>query len=100
MAECVLSLWRVCPAGFTEKYEKGYEIDIPTEVSDKVYVAGAAIKDGKLLTSGGRVLGVTGTADDLRGAIAAAYANTEKISFGNAFYRHDIGQRALKALKD
>ncbi len=85
-------------AGYPEKYEKGYEIDIPTEVSDKVYVAGAAIKDGKLLTSGGRVLGVTGTADDLRGAIAAAYANTEKISFGNAFYRHDIGQRALKAL--
>ena len=86
-------------AGYPEKYEKGYEIDIPTEVSDKVYVAGAAIKDGKLLTSGGRVLGVTGTADDLRGAIAAAYANTEKISFGNAFYRHDIGQRALKAEK-
>ena len=85
-------------AGYPEKYEKGYEIDIPTEVADKVYVAGATIKDGKLLTSGGRVLGVTGTANDLRGAIAAAYANTEKISFENAFYRHDIGQRALKAL--
>ncbi len=86
-------------AGYPEKYEKGYEIDIPAEVADKVYVAGAAIKDGKLVTSGGRVLGVTGTADNLADAIKAAYANTEKISFGNAFYRHDIGQRALKAEK-
>ena len=75
------------------------EIDIPVEVADKVYVAGATIKDGKLLTSGGRVLGVTGTAENLPDAIKAAYENTEKISFGNAFYRHDIGQRALKAEK-
>ena len=86
-------------AGYPEKYEKGYEIDIPSDVADKVYVAGAAIKDGKLVTSGGRVLGVTGTADNLEDAIKAAYANTAKITFGNAFYRHDIGQRALKAKK-
>ena len=83
--------------GYPEKYEKGYEIHIPAEVLDNVYVAGANIKDGNLLTSGGRVLGVTAVADTLEGAIESAYANTEKISFGNAFYRRDIGQRALKA---
>ncbi len=86
-------------AGYPEKYEKGYEITIPSEVEDSVYVAGAALKDGKLLTSGGRVLGVTATADALPEAIERAYANTEKISFGNAYYRHDIGQRALKAVR-
>ncbi len=84
--------------GYPESYEKGYEITIPAEVADSVYVAGAAIKDGKLVTSGGRVLGVTATADMLPRAIEKAYENTEKISFGNAYYRHDIGQRALKAL--
>ena len=86
--------------GYPEKYEKGYEISIPADVSDKVYVAGATIKDGKLVTSGGRVLGVTATAECLECAIKGAYANTEKISFGNAYYRHDIGQRALMALTE
>ena len=83
--------------GYPEKYEKGYEISIPADVAKNVYVAGAAIKDGKLVTSGGRVLGVTATSDTLRDAINGAYANVEKISFGNAYYRHDIGQRALAA---
>ena len=83
--------------GYPEKYEKGYEISIPADVEKNVYVAGAAIKDGKLVTSGGRVLGVTATADTLEDAIKGAYSNVEKISFGNAYYRHDIGQRALAA---
>ena len=59
--------------------------------------AGAKAQDGKLLTNGGRVLGVTEIANDLETAIKNAYSSVEKISFGNAFYRHDIGQRALKA---
>ena len=83
--------------GYPEAYEKGYEINIPAEVADSVYVAGAAIKDGKLVTSGGRVLGVTATADCLECAIKGAYEKTERISFGHAYYRHDIGQRALAA---
>ena len=83
--------------GYPESYEKGYEITIPSEVFDSVYVAGAVLKDGKLLTSGGRVLGVTAIDDKLESAIDGAYARVDKISFGNAFYRHDIGQRALKA---
>ncbi|MBR7081906.1 MAG: phosphoribosylamine--glycine ligase, partial [Oscillospiraceae bacterium] len=50
-----------------------------------------------LVTSGGRVLGVTDTAPTLYGAIEKAYADIEKISFEGAFFRRDIGQRALNA---
>ena len=83
--------------GYPVKYEKGYEISIDPTVADRVYIAGAKAQDGKLLTNGGRVLGVTEIADSLEDAIKNAYASVEKISFGNAFYRHDIGARALKA---
>ena len=83
--------------GYPVKYEKGYEISIDPEIADKVYIAGANAQNGKLLTNGGRVLGVTEIADNLETAIKNAYSSVEKISFGNAFYRHDIGQRALKA---
>lgn len=86
--------------GYPSAYEKGFEINIPSEVSDSVYVAGAAIKDGKTVTSGGRVLGVTATADTLSEAIKKAYEKTEKISFEGAFYRRDIGAKALSALKE
>ncbi len=85
-------------AGYPEKYEKGYEITYDEGVSAQVYVAGAKLEDGKLLTSGGRVLGVTAVADTLPAAIRAAYADVEKVHFGNAYYRRDIGARALKAL--
>ena len=81
--------------GYPEKYAKGYEITIPENIKDKVYIAGAALKDGKLLTSGGRVLGAVATADDLKSAIDSAYALVDKIHFENAYYRHDIGARAL-----
>ena len=86
--------------GYPAHYEKGFEITIPDEVSGGVYVAGAAIKDGKVVTSGGRVLGVTATAATLPAAIKAAYDRVEVIHFDNAYYRHDIGARALKALQD
>ena len=86
--------------GYPTAYEKGYEITIPSEVADHVYVAGAEIKDGKLVNSGGRVLGVTAVEDDLRTAIKSAYALTEKIHFANAYYRKDIGKRALAALTE
>ncbi|MBQ7343752.1 MAG: phosphoribosylamine--glycine ligase [Clostridia bacterium] len=83
--------------GYPEKYDKGFEITIPDEIKDNVYVAGAALKDGKLVTSGGRVLGVTKTEECLEDAIKGAYSLVEKIHFENAFYRHDIGARALLA---
>ena len=81
--------------GYPEGYAKGYEITIPEDVKDKVYVAGAALKDGHLVTSGGRVLGVVMTAESLKDAIDGAYGLVDKIHFDNAYYRHDIGAKAL-----
>ena len=83
--------------GYPQKYDSGYEIKIPAEVADSVFVAGAKLDSGVLKTAGGRVLGVTATADTLKGAIDAAYGKVAKVSFDNAYYRSDIGQRALKA---
>ncbi len=83
--------------GYPSSYEKGYEITIPDELIDSTYVAGAALKDGKLLTSGGRVLGVTSVADTLKNAISLSYGKVEKIMFDNRYYRNDIGKKALKA---
>ena len=83
--------------GYPTAYEKGYPISIPEEIASHVYVAGAAQKDGQLVTSGGRVLGVTAIADSLKDAIREAYAMAETIRFDNCYYRHDIGARALEA---
>ena len=83
--------------GYPASYEKGYEISIPTAVLPNVYVAGASIKDEKLVTNGGRVLGVTKTASTLESAISGAYELVKAIKFDNAFYRNDIGKRALMA---
>ena len=85
--------------GYPVAYEKGFEITIPADVLKSVYVAGASLKDGRLVTNGGRVLGVTAVAPTLDSAISAAYVSVEKISFENAFYRRDIGKRALSAKK-
>ena len=83
--------------GYPVSYEKGYEITIPAEVLPHVYVAGAALKDGKLVTSGGRVLGVTAVADTLPEAVKKAYKLADRISFGSKYCRRDIGLRALSA---
>ena len=83
--------------GYPAAYEKGYEIRIPAETEPYVYVAGAALKDGKTVTSGGRVLGVTAVADSLRDAVGKAYALADTIDFGNKYCRRDIGARALAA---
>ena len=85
--------------GYPEKYAKGYEITIPEDIKDNVYVAGAALKNGKLVTSGGRVLGVTVTSHTLKKAVATSYSLVEKIHFDNAYYRRDIGAKALKAIE-
>lgn len=86
--------------GYPVSYRKGFEIKMDESVKDSVYIAGAEIKDGRLVTSGGRVLGVTAAAQTLKEAIFAAYKKAEKISFENAFYRRDIGLRALDAGKE
>ncbi len=107
LAECPVKFKDGCAAcvimaskGYPTAYEKGYEITIPDNIKDNVYVAGATLKDEKLLTSGGRVLGVTNTADTLKNAIDGAYSLVNKIHFDNAYYRGDIGARALKAVED
>ncbi len=83
--------------GYPTAYEKGFEMAIPESVENSVYVAGAAIQDGKLVTNGGRVLGVTAIASTLSDAVADAYKMVQTIHFDNAYYRHDIGAKALKA---
>ena len=84
-------------SGYPQAYEKGYEINIPDSIWDKVYVAGAELKNDKLLTNGGRVLGATATADSLSAAVEGAYSLVKQINFGNAYYRNDIGKKALMA---
>lgn len=91
-AACVI----MASKGYPVKYEKGYEINIPSDLRESVYVAGAEKRDGKMITNGGRVLGVTATADTLKEAVAAAYEKVGRISFKNAYYRKDIGAKALK----
>ena len=85
--------------GYPVKYDKGYEISMPDEIWPYVYIAGAAAEDGKLLTSGGRVLGVTAVRPTLREAVDASYDMLDQIDFANKYYRVDIGQRALRAKK-
>ena len=86
--------------GYPASYEKGFALNIPDELANNVYVAGALKKDGVLVTNGGRVLGATAVADTLPQAIEEAYELVERISFENAFYRKDIGARALKAMEE
>lgn len=82
--------------GYPASYEKGYEIQAdPLDENVDVFVAGAKIDDGVLKTNGGRVLGVTAVAGSLQAAIESAYDNVKKIRFDNAYYRNDIGKRAL-----
>ncbi len=87
-------------AGYPGKYDGGYEITVDDSIEAQVYVAGAKLDGTKLVNAGGRVLGVTAIGDDLADAIDKAYANVPKVSFANAYYRKDIGARALKAYSD
>jgi len=85
--------------GYPEAYEKGYEITVDPDCGAEIYIAGAKLENRKLLTNGGRVLGVVTTADTLAEAVKKSYAEAEKVRFGNAYYRRDIGARALAAPK-
>ena len=85
--------------GYPVSYKKGFPISIPADVLPCTYIAGAKKEMGQLVTSGGRVLGVTAVADSLKEAIDASYAMAEKIRFEGAYKRSDIGARALKAVR-
>lgn len=97
-AACVI----VASGGYPQSYKKGCimtfgKADTLPDVT--VYHAGTALKDGMLVTAGGRVLGVTAAGEDLPKALEKAYAAVQEIQFDGAFYRKDIGARALKALE-
>ena len=82
--------------GYPEHYEKGFPISGLDTFKDKdgyyVFHAGTKLEDGKAVTNGGRVLGVTAKGENLKKARANAYAATEWISFDNKYMRHDIGK--------
>ena len=82
--------------GYPVKYDKGLEIRGLENFEDKdgyyVFHAGTALKDGKIVTNGGRVLGVTAKGKDLKEARANAYAATKWIDFDNKYCRSDIGK--------
>lgn len=94
-AACVV----MASSGYPQKYESGFPLKIAQNVADSVYVAGAKIDGGILKTAGGRVLGVTATADNLGDAIKSAYNKVKDVQFDNAFYRKDIGAKAMEVLK-
>ena len=81
--------------GYPSKYDIGFEITRDDEINGEVYFAGAKISNGKLLSSGGRVLGVVAIGDTLADAINNSYKNVKHVHFENAFYRKDIGKRAM-----
>jgi phosphoribosylamine--glycine ligase len=86
--------------GYPESYPKGEEISglDSTDENSYVFHAGTKNQDGKILTNGGRVLGVTALGDTLEDAIANAYAATEKISWTHKYCRTDIGKKGLSYL--
>ena len=92
-AACVI----VASGGYPGKYQTGYEISVPEDAADSIIYAGVRASGDKIFTSGGRVLGVTATAKTLKEALDEAYAKATKVKFENAFYRRDIGKKALCA---
>lgn len=92
----------IASAGYPGHYEKGKEIfgiEDAEALGAMVVHAGTREADGKLLTAGGRVLGIVGTGKDLRSALDKAYEGVSKIRFDGAFYRKDIGQKGLAKCK-
>ena len=86
--------------GYPQKYQSGFEMTIAPEALPHAFVAGAKLADGKLLTSGGRVIGITAVEDTLPQAIDRAYELAGMVHFENAYCRRDIGARAMKAFKE
>ncbi|MDY4634542.1 MAG: phosphoribosylamine--glycine ligase [Candidatus Limivicinus sp.] len=86
--------------GYPQEYQSGFEMTIAPEALPHAFVAGAKLADGKLLTSGGRVIGLTAVEDTLPQAIDRAYQLAGMVHFENAYCRRDIGARAMKAFKE
>ena len=97
-AACVI----LASGGYPSHYEKGKVMSFPasTPANVTIYHAGDKLADGKLVTSGGRVLGITATAPTLQAALADAYAAADTVEFEGKYMRHDIGRRALAAMEE
>ena len=90
-AACII----MASEGYPLEYKKGFAINIPKDIIERVYFAGIKKENEKLLTNGGRVLGITNIADTLDKAIKLSYEDAKQISFEGAYYRKDIGEKAL-----
>lgn len=90
-AACII----MASEGYPLEYKKGFAINIPKDIIERVYFAGVKKENEKLLTNGGRVLGITNIADTLEKAIKLSYEDARQISFEGAYYRKDIGEKAL-----
>ena len=98
-AACVI----LASGGYPSHYEKGKVMSFPasTPANVTIYHAGDKLDgEGRLVTSGGRVLGVTATAPTLKEALTDAYAAAETVEFEGKYMRHDIGRRALAAMEE
>lgn len=96
-AVCVV----MASGGYPGSYEKGKEItglDAAKADGDIVFHAGTKLADGKIVTNGGRVLGVVGQAENIKAAVDKAYEGVKKISFEKEYHRTDIAHRALERL--
>lgn len=85
--------------GYPQTYDKGFPITFNCDTND-IFIAGAKIVNDKLVTSGGRVLGITKRATSLKEAIDLAYKAADDVYFDNKYYRNDIGHRALEILEE
>ncbi|WP_027717808.1 phosphoribosylamine--glycine ligase [Desulfovirgula thermocuniculi] len=99
-AVCVV----LASGGYPGPYRKGFPISGLEEAASRhpgvvVFHAGTALAEGRVVTAGGRVLGVTARAESIEAAIAGAYAAVGEISFEGMHYRRDIGQKALQRKK-
>jgi phosphoribosylamine--glycine ligase len=96
-AACVI----LASGGYPGSYAKGKVMTLPetTPANVTIYHAGDKLQDGVLVTSGGRVLGVTAMAPTLAEALKDAYAATELVEFEGKYKRKDIGQRALAIME-
>ena len=99
VAACVI----LASGGYPSHYEKGKVMSFPasTPANVTIYHAGDKLDgEGRLVTSGGRVLGITAMAPTLKDALADAYAAAETVNFDGKYMRHDIGRRALAAMEE
>lgn len=95
----------VCVIMASEGYPGEYPTGLPIQIEElpvdaQLFIAGAKKEEGMLVTSGGRVLGVTGLAEDIESAKKVAYNGISRISFQDAHYRTDIADKAINFLID